>query len=530
VVLVTIAQVLWFWPKAIHQIDYDGISYTRIATELKLGEFRQSVNAFRSPLISWSIAAVPYSSALQAGKLISVLSFVSTLLLLYLLTKELWGSRGAALLAVLLFSIARGISFLCVAFVTPDFLLATLALGYFVTLLRYVRKEPATWWTLGLWHGMAFLAKAIALPWLGVCTCATALCLQGNRRVRLARALSGLFIPAVVALLWGSVLHSKYGVFTTGSQFQVNLMQWTLKDIIPKRPSPYAVLTDIQATTDEHMVDDPMPPGSRGWHYRASSAILVARILNAEMRNVPKAAKELTILLTPGGVLAFGTVLLVLRRSAENGSERIFAVVVLVGSVALVLAYSMLVIDARYLIPIVPLWLAIGSGVLELQRGRWLKTAQWISLVLLLLGFMWSMVYRSSPWRIQTRDWQSACYRAGEALQEGHIKTVVSIGSGPYPDHGVGWEAGYKASYFGGARLVATSFSLSQPEELATDVTRADSDAVLVWSTNKQERSTVELALGERGYTSQESIVDPYVGGVGSVLFRVRAGESGQPR
>lgn len=163
--LSTIFQLCWFWRNCIHQIDYDGIDYLGIASKLRYGLFWSSINGFRSPLISWAIAIIPLD-VFRAGKLLNISSYVVSIGLLFLLTKRLWGCPIVAGTATLLFTLARGVAFDAVFFVTPDLLLTVVVLVYFLILLECIKKDRH-WQFLGVVHGAAFLTKAFALPWLG---------------------------------------------------------------------------------------------------------------------------------------------------------------------------------------------------------------------------------------------------------------------------------------------------------------------------------------------------------------------------
>ena len=221
--------------------------------------------------------------------------------------------------ATLLMLLARGVTFFAVAFVTPDFLLVFLVLSYFLVVLRSLREEQNRWWVVGFVHGVAFLAKAVALPWLAVCTLTATAFSPGNWKTKFGRLASASVFPILAAILWGSALHARYEVFTLGSQFKANLLQWDLRGVAPQEPSRYKVLSDVA----EHMngfADDPMPPGSWEWSYRPSMSILIPRILAAESRNLPKAAKDLAIMSTPGVLLAVFAVILALHKN--RGSTR----------------------------------------------------------------------------------------------------------------------------------------------------------------------------------------------------------------
>src|SRR5580698_2340884 len=173
-----VLQLLWFASKCVNQIDIDGMAYLGLAHHLRQGEFHAAINAFRSPLISWLIAAASFGSEdyVQIGKFINLATFLLSVALLYLLTEKLWHSRLVASVAILMFSLGRGLSASAVMMVTPDFLFAALTLIYFIVLLRCLREDRLQedrlkdWFFLGAIHSLAYLAKAFALPWLAVCT------------------------------------------------------------------------------------------------------------------------------------------------------------------------------------------------------------------------------------------------------------------------------------------------------------------------------------------------------------------------
>jgi len=523
-----LSQLFWFAPKCFNQIDYDGMAYTGIARHLRQGEFHSAINAFRSPLISWVIATASFGSAdyLHIGKLVNIGSFLLSLALLFFLAESLWHSRLVASLAVLLFGLGRGLPSAAVSMVTPDFLFSALVLVYFLVLLRCLRNDDLKdWFSLGVVHGLAFLAKAFALPWLALCT-SVALALSGKPwRTRAARLGLAAFIPMIVAVGWATVLHSKYGVLTTGSQFKSNLLQWTLGAYREHHDATYALLRDTTKAVDEYGVDDPMPPGSWPWTYHVSIRQALPKMILAEQHNVPRVVKEMAILVTPGGLIAFMvTLAIVTSRRRKYPVEWRLAAVISASAVSLVLAYSMLVFDSRYLFPLIPLVLAVAARFLvsdnELDHHNWRK----LCIALVVLGTVISILYPSSPFRLLTRDFQASCYDAGSRLRTHRGSSVVSIGSGPFPEHGVGWEAGYKSSYFGGRRIIGALDSLpssTQLNILSMDIRKASPDAILVWGRTDDTRYTGVLHSLTLQYPSRasENIVDPALGEVGTVFF-----------
>lgn len=536
-----VLQLLWFASKCFNQIDIDGMAYLGIARHLRQDEFQAAINAFRSPLISWLIAVASFASTggsegyVHIGKLINIGSFLLSLALLYVLTKKLWHSRLVASLATLMFSLGRGLAASSASIVTPDFLFAALTLIYFIVLLRCVREDRLKddrlkdWFFLGAIHALAFLAKAFALPWLAVCTL-VALALSINPwKARVARLALAALIPAMVASGWATVLHSKYGVFTTGTQFKVNLLQWTLHAYSEHHDTTYALLRDTSKGVDEYGGGDPMPPGSWPWTYPLTIKQVVPNMIRAEERNLPRALKEMMIVTTLGGLIAFiATLVIVTRRRIQYPVEWRFAVVVAASALTLVTIYSTLVFDERYLFPLIPLVLAVSARFLvpDEKKDDGLDHDGWriFCIALVVLGTIASIVYPSSPFRLLTRDFQSSCYDAGRLLQEHTGSIVVTIGSGPFPEHGVGWEAGFKAGFFGERRIIAATGALPQSTQLSSlgaDLQKASPDAILVWGKPNDTRYTGLLQSLRFRYprSSSEKIVDPVLAEVGTVLF-----------
>ncbi len=535
-VISCIAQVFWFASKCFTQIDYDGMSYVGIARHLRQGQFHAAINAFRSPLISWIIAAGSLldRNLLQVGKFTNIGSFLASAALLYLLTKRLWHSRLVASIAVLWFSLARGFAATAVILIIPDFLLTALVLTYFLVLLRCFRTNQAKDWALlGSVHGVAYLAKAFALPWLALATLVSlAISFRKQPRHGLGRLVLASLAPLLITAAWATALHSKYGIFTTGSQFQANFLGYNVKTYSQREPT-YALLNDTvlkpgvsdpsPKKSDEYMVNDPMPPNSPVWSYQIAIRQAVPLAIAAERRNLPAALKELAILLTPGGILGFLFMLqTMIRRGKQSVPEFRFTCVVAVSAASLIFAYGMLVFITTYAFPVVALIMAITSRFL-VSDAQFPVNPVWqrLGIVLVVAGLMVAFTYRSSPFRTLDRNFQMSCYDAARKLEQYSGSRVVSIGSGPYPEHGVGWEAGYRAAYFANRRIVAGTPDL--PAELAplmADIEKSSADAVLLWGNRADPGFQLVLHGLAAEYGDSLPILDPARGPVGAVLAR----------
>lgn len=529
-----IAQLAWFAATSFTEIDYDGISYVGIARHLNAGQFHAAISAFRSPLISWLIAAGSLldRNLLQVGKFINIASFLTSAALLYRLTKQLWHSRLAASVASLLFVLARGFAATAVSNIIPDFLLTALVLTYFSILLRCFRADCARdWLLLGMVHGIAYLAKAFALPWLALATLVS-VSISFHRRPghALNRLVLASVFPIVIAAAWATVLHSKYDVFTTGSQFRANFLHYSVKGYSRREPG-FALLTNAVLgpgvadpsgeKTDEYHVNDPVPPHSPAWNYRFSLRETLPLVIAAEWRNLPGVIKELTILLTPGGILAFLIMLWTMMRHRDHLlPESNFTLVVAISALSLIFAYGMLVFISTYAFPLVPLMLAIGSRFLVSEAPFQANPVwRWLCIVLVLTGLAIAFTYPSSPFRTLDRNFQLSCSDAARKLEASPGSRLVTIGAGPYPEHGMGWEAGYRTAYFADWRVIAATGDL--PDQLApliSDLKQSSPDAVLLWGKPTEPRfqaTRTNLALL---YRLGLPILDPTLGQVGEVF------------
>ena len=521
-----------FWAISRHKISLDGINYVGLARHIVDGDIKASVHGYWSPLTTWLIAVLGVFSQQfdLLGKLVTLGSFVVSLCLLYVLTLRLWGSRTAAAFAVFWFSSARGIIFVAAANVLADFVLTAAVVAYFILLLGALRENrPRQWVSLGAGHGLAFLAKAIAMPLLFISTI-LAVCARnwGTRRRLTASLLMAAFFPALIWAGWGFALKSKYGAFTSGYQLRANLLINWNRRVSGNAWEDGLQYVDVPLGYDKYMV------GERAWAeiraFPLRNPALVPMIIDSEAHNIPQALKETVILLSPSGIAAVILILMLLfGRRARYGPELAFVCITLVCTAALIAAYGMLVFDNRYLIPVIPLLIAIASPLLlpKSMSGNAPaapKIAQRVLLGAFFLSSIFFSVYWASPLRTADRDFSRSCYVAAEALR--NVKsggTLVSIGNGPYPEHGVGFEAGYYVAYFAGWRLVGQNAALPVGQAAADDLLKlalsSRSDAIVVWGSPvlSQYAHIIESAGTE---FSTRKLMDRYLGEVGTLLVR----------
>lgn len=491
-------QIAWFWRYTAGNVNYDAISYIGIARHILDGHFRASLNGYWGPLFSWCIAGAGLfaHNLLLAARVVTIASFLACLPLLYLLTLRLWRSATVASFSVLCFTLARGVTASSVYFIGTDFLLTAAVLGYFTVLLGCFRKPDAgTWLTLGAVHGLAFLIKAFAMPWLMVSTVfAAALVNRRKPRRAVTSTALGMILPLIVWASWGMLLKSKYGYFTAGYQLRWNLLDDRTKMAADR--AGLSVLTDTSRSNDEYMVVDNMYPSSSLWRVPIERHPVAREIWSREKQNLPQAIKQIFVLITPGGILAL---LFALARLVRTGrtEEMMWAVIVLCGTTTLVFAYCMLVFDARYLLPLVPLLVAIASPCL-LPFGHVVssKFVRFGPGPLFLASLIFLGVYHASPFRSIRRDYQAGLYSIASSLRQlPHCDRLVVIGDGRYPEHGIGWEAGIYSSFFAQCRMVGYSEQIPKASGgVIADIEKLRADSVLVFgnASDAKYRSLVD--------------------------------------
>jgi hypothetical protein len=360
--------------------------------------------------------------------------------------------------------------------------------------------------------------------------------LAGNRKSLRSAAASLLLAslaPAIMWLTWGETLKTKYGVFTTGYQLRTNLMISLKRKLSHhERGDPYAF---VDTSYDKYMVAETSWAALQ--EFKIMNPALVPVILGNELRNLPAALKEIVILLTPGGVLALAVGLTLLtRRRASYSPEATFAWIVIFSLGTLLGAYGMLVFDTRYLLPLTPILMAIASYFFIADhagppdRLRVPSILQKTALGLLLMSTVFLTFYWASPFRTENRDFQVSCYQAASLLKTSQPsgENLVSIGNGPYPEHGIGFEVGVYVAYLTGRNLVGMNFALpsgQEADQLVRAVLGKKSDAVLIWGkpADRSYQTIVDRLRNSPNVSLDEPILDPAMGEVGRVVFFSRS-------
>jgi hypothetical protein len=312
----------------------------------------------------------------------------------------------------------------------------------------------------------------------------------------------------------------KYGQFTPGYQAKANLLDPETKRAADR--GELIVLDDTSKSYDRYMIVDSMYPASPLWNARLNARKVVSQILLKELRNLPEALKQIVILITPGGALAF-----LLALWCKSRDQKIIAWIAVITSVLLIVGYCMLVFDGRYVLPLAPILIAIAVPFLFpsfSEPGN--HSPRRLASALFAISTVFFTLYWASPFRSLRRDYQTSVYSTAAALRQiPSCNRLVTIGKGPFPEHGVGWEAGIYASYFAQCRVIGFSDKIPSANEtiaVLADMRTLQPDAILLFG--KPQDVNYELLLRatqeDRFYSNPKLLVDPAVGEIGRLFSR----------
>ncbi len=510
-----LAQLAWAWRACSRVLTYDAMSYVGAARHILDGDFRASVICHWSPLISWLIAlacAVVNSRALAVAKGVTIATYLCCLPLLYSLVLRLSKNARAAALALLWFCATWEVARFSVFWIGADYLLTALTLVYFHALLSCLRRgRRRDWLLLGAAHAAAFLAKAFALPWLTLTTLAAAGLLRTDAKKRALAAALGLLLPALAWLGWGLTLEAKYGIFMSGCQAKQTLIE-RRPDFAGARPSALEDLHDCSQADvnrwDRYVVFDPLPAGSSAWGREIPLSALAGQMADNARRLLPRALLSLLLLATPVGLALLA---LRARRAPEKDGARAFARLALLSCASLVCAYPLIGWYHRYALPALPLVLAVAAPALLERRAA-------LGLAAVCAAVPWLGFYPSAFNAYD--DATQAFVRDAAGKLRGD---VVVIGSGPYPNYEIGYQAGLMSAFLAGARVVGYQPGLLDGRQaaLARDVAKLrPADVLVLGDPRSPVVRDLRGELSASGYEPRAEVEDPARGPVGLVLSR----------
>jgi hypothetical protein len=224
--------------------NIDGISYISIARQYVAGEFETALNAYWSPMISWLL--LPFMLVGIDGQLaFMIVNALSTIVGVLLGAHLVWRYTHKAFWPTAIFLFLGYLFYTGNLYsLTPDTLVTTWVIVFVYTLAEITRRlNPGTrrqriiaGVVLGIVCLFGYLTKLFLVPVFVVTIAAVLLIRVGEAHARdkgvtvwqAAKPALVTVAAAVVTLVilvapWSAVLSAKYGMFTVGSSFAVNV-------------------------------------------------------------------------------------------------------------------------------------------------------------------------------------------------------------------------------------------------------------------------------------------------------------------
>ena len=437
-----------------HQINPDGISYINIARLYLSQDFINAVNGYWSPLFSWLLIPFLYLglSQLIAARILLLLVglfalFQASKLLKNLKLNKMDHQIGLALCAIMLVSYAYSA-------ITPDLLFLAIALVVINLLYSLAKEQRSVIAVLcGISGGLLFLSKAFGLPYfVAIFTIASIFMLLEHNgqqcRILLIRTyLLGSISFLLIVAPWALLISQKYGYATIATSGAYN--HAILGPAGHGHPMHYLGLITPPYIGATSIWDDISILPIDNWSMLDSVYGMFWQIM-LWAKNSALIAYDLSVF-TIFGLPVVGACLLILIKSRDQKDFTIPIAALL----CLVLGYSLLVVEQRYLWLCALLTLALGIRFLRVYAGN--IKSRYISGNFLLLGFCLSFLYYPVATLIQSynsgRDIFLVAQEVGQLKISGNVASDSNWQNSLFLSFYNGW------TYFGeNGRLAASEF------------------------------------------------------------------------
>ncbi len=357
-----------------HALNTDAIAYLRLAGYYAHGQSSLMISGYWGPMLSWLIAPLlalgveplPTGRIVMAGSAMLFSFGAKTLFQTVNLPRSavLAGTALAALASV-------GWS---AEYISPDLLVAAwmlLALGQIVSSCWLA--SPRTAALAGLFWGLAYLAKAVALPLAGITSLAIAglwwLARPTQRRAVARRLVLTWLVCGLVALPWITVISLKYSHLTFSTSGRIAHDVVGPSDV--ERYHPFAITFHRPEPGRITAWEDPSRMAYRDW-----SPFANARYFHHQLNLIAANASTVLGLLDGFDLLWLGPLAVAIALAGLWFHRRVLAdqrwcwtAVPLVLLAGIYLPVSVLPTDQRYFYAGYPLMLACVFGA-----GGWLFT------------------------------------------------------------------------------------------------------------------------------------------------------------
>jgi hypothetical protein len=474
--VVYLAATVILFPWYQYVINNDGVSYLSIARKYATADWEHAVNGYWGPLLSWLVA--PFIRVgvdpMVGVRLVNIAAGLGALLLTIRLMR-LYGLSRAVRIALLVALVPMCVSY-ALGLATPDLLITTLLLGYFIIIFdeRYPRTVTHGV-ACGLLGGLSYLSKSYALPFFGAHFALASVLhyiRHRDRRIRrrvIQATVSGLAMFAFIAGMWIVVISAKYGHFTFSTSGTYNLA--LIGPDSKGHPHDYQGFIPPPNDAAISAWEDPTYTPMSGWRTFASWRNVRHRALSF-VRTCARTVSILGLFSPVALVLVVVQLVIVLRRPGDTllrgtWGWLLWTLLLYCGG------YCLVLVEARYLWPCAILLLIIGGSVFE----RWRSTAvtagggRTIGLALLALSFL---ILPAQHLKANFNR-RRAEHDMARAMSE-YVPAGSAIASSPGS-----WASAHILSYHLGARYYGAARADWSAVELAEELQQRGIRYYLVW-------------------------------------------------
>lgn len=365
-------------------INGDGIYYTILGERFVSGDFAGGISAYWSPLYSilTGLSSFLVGNREFAGRLVSLISGALLIVPAFLLIRDIYGRRVAAISGVF---IALDPSLIRASgWVMTESLYSLIFVGFLLVGWRALRSDAALlYFSTGLIIGAAYLVKPEAIAYM--LPMLTVAIVVGLRRYRLSLRQCGasvLFLSTgflILLLPYVIFVHSKTGIWTISQKVAINLpaadFDGELLKIlkVERTTMKDKIWGDDYGQQDKHTTSSAVagsasPSDSPGL---MMGALILAKKATAQLawqiRNYLPAMFPIPLLLV--AIAGFFCKTWTRRRAIGDAYLALFTFATLIG-------YSVSAVELRYLYPLVPIIIAwIAGGIVNLSE--WCVASTW---------------------------------------------------------------------------------------------------------------------------------------------------------
>lgn len=412
------------YPHYQYYVDPDGTAYLTISRRYAEGDFAKAINGYWSPWSCWltallmktGLAVMPAAVIVNTAGAAGVLYISQSFFLRFKISVVLEWLFNITLALFLTYAVFdQSFDDLWECF----FLLCVLRL----MISAHFKDRPALWVLCGVVGALAYFAKAYAFPFfiLNVVCCSYFLC-RSDRNQWLKVLFTAIGVMVLVSLPWISLIHSKYGIWTTSTAGSLN-MSWYLVGHPYWKEGIHALIPPVYPDSPYYW-EDPWVANGKTPHFWDSWYLFGRQFLRLG-QNVLKLLRSMVQI-----SVFFPLLAVVLGRFVKATRRQDNIVAIPNFSVALSfllfpLGYMLINFEARYIWYMLPLSMLAGALFIlnHLSSNadvRILKIVPYVLAVSYLVYPAWRMV--------QMYDEGKADYRIGSQLKKDGLQgTFTSV-------------------------------------------------------------------------------------------------------